>query len=130
MVVFFLVSHTSKFCWCVCVLAGFSRKIDNIHTHQQAAKNTGRILLSMEGSNMDAISCNRIQSQSPQDEGDNLVRSVFATPDLLLDILLPLIDGELRPGFFSFSTVSKSFHEATLSNQFWLQMWYKRRKGK
>jgi hypothetical protein len=55
---------------------------------------------------------------------------VFATPDLLLGILLPLIDGELRPNLFTLSAVSKSFREATLSNQFWREMCYKRWKGK
>ena len=65
-----------------------------------------------------------------QDEGNSPVATVFATLDLLLRILRPLIDEELLPALCSLSTVSKSFREATLSNQFWREMCYQRWKGK
>jgi len=53
--------------------------------------------------------------------------SVFSTPDLLVDILGPLIDGDFLPTLSTLALVSKSFLQATRSNQFWkaicLQRW-------
>lgn len=82
------------------------------------------------GSAVGGMSINGRLSASRQDEGNNAVRSVFATPDLLLDILRPLIGGELLPTLCSLSTVSKSFRQVTLSDQFWREMCYQRWKGK
>lgn len=55
---------------------------------------------------------------------------VFATPDLLLDILRPLIDGDFLRSLLLLSLVSKNFHQATLSKEIWREICHRRWKGK
>ncbi len=82
-----------------------------------------------EGFTGGATSRSGRQLQIWQDEENNPVRSIFATPDLLQDILCPLIDEELLP-LSSLSTVLKSFRKAILLNQIWQEMCYQQWKGK
>jgi hypothetical protein len=61
---------------------------------------------------------------------DPIVSDVLATPDLLLSILLPLIDGDFLSTLASLSLVSTNFHQATKSNQLWREVCYQRWKTK
>jgi hypothetical protein len=69
----------------------------------------------------------------PCDAGeDSIIRCVFASPDLVFNILRLLIDGDPSTtiGLIKLSTVSKSFHDTILSNQFWCDICYQRWKNK
>ena len=69
----------------------------------------------------------------PCDAGeDSIIRCVFASPDLVFNILRPLIDGDpsTTSSLLKLATVSKSFHDTILSNQFWCDICYQRWKTK
>ena len=68
-----------------------------------------------------------------EDEGDDsIIRCVFASSDLVFNILRPLIDGDpcTTIGLLQLSTVSKSFQNTVQSNQFWGDICYQRWKTK
>ena len=51
--------------------------------------------------------------------GDELLMTVLASPELLVNIILFVIDPKLPTALCSLSTVYKSFCEAMTSNSFW-----------
>ena len=68
-----------------------------------------------------------------EDEGDDsIIRCVFASSDLVFNILRPLIDGDpcTTIGLLQLATVSKSFQNTVQSNQFWCDICYQRWKTK
>jgi hypothetical protein len=68
-----------------------------------------------------------------KDEGDDsIIRCVFASSDLVFNILRPLIDGDpcTTIGLLQLATVSKSFQNTVQSNQFWCDICYQRWKTK
>ena len=68
-----------------------------------------------------------------KDEGDDsIIRCVFASSDLIFNILRPLIDGDpcTTIGLLKLATVSKSFQNTVQSNQFWCDICYQRWKTK
>jgi hypothetical protein len=71
-----------------------------------------------------------VGSISRQQEPPSRQHDVYATPDLLLAILRPLIDGDFLPTLRSLSIVSKSFRQATLSNELWREICHQRWKEK
>lgn len=71
-------------------------------------------------------SCSDSLNELQRQEKDDPSRSAFASPDILLNILLPLVDGDVFPAICNLSLVSKAFHHATLSNEFWKRMCYQR----
>lgn len=64
------------------------------------------------------------------DDDAHAVASVFASPDLLLNILRLLIDDDFLSCLSSLALVSKSFGQATQSEQFWREMCHQRWKSK
>ena len=60
----------------------------------------------------------------------HMSHAVFATPDLLFNILHHLIDGESSLPIYSLAAVCKDFHQVTISNQFWQRICYVRWKTK
>ena len=54
--------------------------------------------------------------------GDELLMTVLASPELLVNIILFVIDPKLPTALCSLSTVYKSFCEAMTSNSFWEDM--------
>eukprot|EP00579_Thalassiosira_antarctica_P024936 CAMPEP_0202013300 /NCGR_PEP_ID=MMETSP0905-20130828/25756_1 /ASSEMBLY_ACC=CAM_ASM_000554 /TAXON_ID=420261 /ORGANISM="Thalassiosira antarctica, Strain CCMP982" /LENGTH=337 /DNA_ID=CAMNT_0048572799 /DNA_START=11 /DNA_END=1024 /DNA_ORIENTATION=- len=71
-----------------------------------------------------------ISRKEPPLQQHDSIKSIFATSDLLIDILRPLIDEDFLPALFSLSLVSKNFHQASLSDQLWREICYTRWKGK
>ncbi|KAL9190677.1 hypothetical protein ACHAXT_000383 [Thalassiosira profunda] len=67
---------------------------------------------------------------TPTSDPHDATTAVLSTPDLLLDILRPLIDGDFMPVLCSLSLISKDFHRATSSDQFWREVCRQRWKGK
>ena len=78
---------------------------------------------SEEGSSTTAIVREDLSAEKlAQINGDDLLMTVLASPELLVNIVLFVIDPKLPTALCSLYTVSKSFCEAMTSNSFWEDM--------
>ena len=78
---------------------------------------------SEEGSSATVIIRDDLSAEKlKQINGDELLMTVLASPEFLVNIILFVVDPKLPTALCSLSTVCKSFCEAMTSNSFWEDM--------